>query len=370
VASVGGWVMRMAVRARLKGLDEFDFLIESRGVGVVFQPIAELDCREVVGFEAPARTPNGSSFADPAALFAEVYRRDRVGELDWVCRAAVFRAALAAKVPRGTPAVHQCRTDRHQRALPGRPPWRFRQGGPRVRVRGRGPVGKVTNAVNVVYATCAGPRGHALVGARHYMPREWADDPERRQRAGVPEAVVFRTKPQLALELLADLHTAGLAPPWATGDEVYGRDSALRSFCEAHDIGYVVEVPCSFRAQLTSGRTIRADQARRLVAPDGWNHRSAGPGSKGERRYAWAWVATTSPRHHLLIRRSLTDPTELAYFYTWIPQGRPVTLPTLVRVAGQQWCHDCNQPCVRVDLGGLCPNRDQPITIRDITDQH
>ncbi len=98
-----GRVMRMAVRARLKGLDEFDFLVESRGVGVVFQPIVDLNDREVVGFEGLARTPEGSSFADPAALFAEAYRRHRVGELDWVCRAAVFRAALAAKVPRELP---------------------------------------------------------------------------------------------------------------------------------------------------------------------------------------------------------------------------------------------------------------------------
>ncbi len=40
------------------------------------------------------------------------------------------------------------------------------------------------------------------------------------------------------------------------------------------------------------------------------------------------------------------------------------------RTLGKQWCHDCNRPCVRVDLGGLCPHRDQPITVRDITDQH
>jgi hypothetical protein len=73
-----------------------------------------------------------------------------------------------------------------------------------------------------------------------------------------------------------------------------------------------------------------------LLQPDAWNHRSAGPGSKGERRYAWAWLATTSPRHHLLIRRSLSDPTELAYFYTWVRESRPVTLPTLVRVAGMR----------------------------------
>ena len=40
------------------------------------------------------------------------------------------------------------------------------------------------------------------------------------------------------------------------------------------------------------------------------------------------------------------------------------------RHLGEQWCRDCNRPCVRVDLGGLCPHCDEPITIRDITDQH
>ena len=179
-----------------------------------------------------------------------------------------------------------------------------------------GCVGKVTNAVNVVYCTYATPRGHALVGARPYLPQEWTDDPDRRARAGIPEAVTFRTKPQLALDLLTDLHTAGEAPPWATGDEVYGRDGALRGFCEPHDIGYVFEVPARFASTCPHGRSIRADRPADCVQPDGWNHRSAGPGSKGERRYAWAWLATTSPRHHLLVRRSLTDPTELAYFYT------------------------------------------------------
>jgi uncharacterized C2H2 Zn-finger protein len=40
------------------------------------------------------------------------------------------------------------------------------------------------------------------------------------------------------------------------------------------------------------------------------------------------------------------------------------------RFLGQQWCYDCGRPCIRVDLGGLCPHRNEPITIRDITDQH
>ena len=200
-----------------------------------------------------------------------------------------------------------------------------------------GCVGKVTNAVNVVYCTYATRRGHAIIGAVPYLPQEWADDDARRERAGIDEAVTFRTKPQLALDLLTDLQAAQMAPPWATGDEVYGRDSALRGFCEDHEIGYVFEVACSFRVQLTTGRSVRADHAVGLLAPDAWNYRSAGPGSKGERRYAWGWLATTSPRHHLLVRRSLTDPTELAYFSTYVPEGRPVTLPTLVNVAGMRW---------------------------------
>ena len=50
--------------------------------------------------------------------------------------------------------------------------------------------------------------------------------------------MVFKTKPALAVDLLTDLHTAGLLP-WATGDEVYGRDKDLRDFCEQHSMGYV-----------------------------------------------------------------------------------------------------------------------------------
>jgi len=177
------------------------------------------------------------------------------------------------------------------------------------------------------------------VGARLYLPKEWAGDPDRRERAGVPEAVTFKTKPALAVDLLTDLESLRQLPPWVTADEVYGRDPALRAFCEHpdRDLGYVLEVPCSFRVALPHRGKVRADHAARLVPADGWNHRSAGPGSKGERTYEWAWIATTSPRHHLLIRRSLSDPTELAYFYTYVPEGRPVTLPTLVRVAGMRW---------------------------------
>ena len=40
------------------------------------------------------------------------------------------------------------------------------------------------------------------------------------------------------------------------------------------------------------------------------------------------------------------------------------------RYLGRQYCHDCHRPCVRVDLGALCPHCDTPITISDILNQH
>jgi transposase-like protein len=40
------------------------------------------------------------------------------------------------------------------------------------------------------------------------------------------------------------------------------------------------------------------------------------------------------------------------------------------RYLGQQWCHDCNRPCLRLGIGALCPNCEEPTTISDLTDQH
>jgi SRSO17 transposase len=200
-----------------------------------------------------------------------------------------------------------------------------------------GCVGKVTNAVNVVYATYASGHGHATVAARLYLPAEWADD-ELRRRAKIPDEVTFATKPQLAVQILAEFHAHRQLPPFITGDEVYGNNPALRSWCEQHQVGYVLGVPCSFTLTLGCGTRMRAEQAVRLVNTHGWNYRSAGAGSKGERDYAWAWIATASSNHHLLVRRSLKDPTDLAYFYCYSPPSRlPATLAVLVRVAGMRW---------------------------------
>ena len=67
-----------------------------------------------------------------------------------------------------------------------------------------------------------------------------------------------------------------------------------------------------------------------------WEVRSAGKGSKGDRWYAWAWIATASPRHHLLVRRHLKT-GELAFHYCWVPEGQLLTKTRLIRAAGLRW---------------------------------
>ena len=200
-----------------------------------------------------------------------------------------------------------------------------------------GCAGRVANGINVVYASYTAPAGHAVIAARLYVPKDWADDRDRRHAAGIPGDLKFDTKPQLAAEIVKDLLAEGRCPPWVTGDEVYGRDAGLRSFLEDHGTGYVLKIPCSFRITLPSGQRMRADHAARLVPARAWQTASAGHGSKGQRDYGWAWLATASASRHLLIRRNLTDPADQAYLYCHIPAGRARSFTTLVRVAGRRW---------------------------------
>ncbi len=203
-----------------------------------------------------------------------------------------------------------------------------------------GCAGRVANGVNTVYCSYATPGGHALVGARIYLPAEQLADPGRRAALGISPTMEFRTKPQLAQDILADMIADQTMPPWAAGDEVYGRSGGLRTFLQDNGIGYVMRVGCAFHVELTRDRPLRVDRAVATHLTGRKHQRRwqvcSVTGSKGERAYAWAWLATTSPRHYLLIRKHRVT-GEVAYHYCWVPPGQPVTLMTLVRVACLRW---------------------------------
>jgi SRSO17 transposase len=123
-------------------------------------------------------------------------------------------------------------------------------------------------AVTLTFATS---RGHTLIGRSLYLPGECAADEEHRELAGVPEQVMFATKPELARALLQRVHQRGIRAAFVTGDEVYGgRD--LRRAIRALGMGYVLAVRANHALTLGSGRTVtagrgrQADPGRRLAA--------------------------------------------------------------------------------------------------------
>ena len=201
-----------------------------------------------------------------------------------------------------------------------------------------GCVGKVANGINTVHLSYVREgTGHALIGAREWIPAAHIDDPVKSRVMGLPDGLAFRTKGQLAIDILTEAFADGVRLDFVCGDEVYGSCTELREFCEDRDQAYVVRVPCSFRITVASGFTLTCKQAAaRLGHRRGWEVRSAGSGSKGQRWYAWAWLAAASRRHHLLIRRHLTT-GELAFCYCYLPEGQPASPSRPIRAAGLRW---------------------------------
>lgn len=109
-----------------------------------------------------------------------------------------------------------------------------------------GATGKIDNCQTGVFLAYAGPGGHTLLDERLYLPEEWAADRERREAAGVPDEVVFRTKPELALELIEGLGRQ-VRHGWVTFDEAYGKDPAFLAGLEEAEERYIGEVPKSTR---------------------------------------------------------------------------------------------------------------------------
>ena len=202
-----------------------------------------------------------------------------------------------------------------------------------------GCAGGVENGINTVHLSYVREKtGHALIGARQWIPAGHIQDPVKSLVMGLPLDLVFRTKGQLAIVICADALADGIRFDFMCGDEVYGNCPGLREFLEGQGQGYVLRVPSNFHVTLARGAAVTCAEAVRslLTATRRWEVRSAGKGSKGDRWYGWAWLATASPRHYLLVRRHLKT-GELAFHYCYVPGGQAVTLTRLVRAAGLRW---------------------------------
>jgi SRSO17 transposase len=202
-----------------------------------------------------------------------------------------------------------------------------------------GTAGRIENCQVGVFLAFAGRHGHTLLDRELYLPREWADDIDRREEAGIPNGVTFATKPQLAQRMLQRAWAAGVEAAWVTADTVYGNDGKFRRFLEANEQPYVLAVQSN--QQLWDGQTrSRVDTIAATWPAGAWRRASAGAGAKGPRDYDWA-VRAFGPvdgrgwQLWLLVRRHRGKADERAYDLCRGPADTP--WPELVRVAGSRW---------------------------------
>lgn len=105
-----------------------------------------------------------------------------------------------------------------------------------------GRLGKIDNGQVGIYMGYVSRQEHALVDVRLYLPKEWAQDKARRKKCGVPKEIRYRTRHELALEML-ETHGRYLPHQWIAGDDEMGRSSRFRRDLRALDEQYLLDVP-------------------------------------------------------------------------------------------------------------------------------
>jgi SRSO17 transposase len=216
-----------------------------------------------------------------------------------------------------------------------------------------GTAGRIENCQIGVFLSYASPQGYTFIDRELYLPKSWTDDKERCHSAAVPEEVKFATKPQLARQMLERAFNANVPAAWVTADEVYGSDRRLRLWLEEQQQAYVMAV--STTEPIWIDFEMHKVEALVATLPEsGWLRLSCGDGSKGPREYDWARVRFNCPHspeweRWLLVRRSLTDQTDMAYYVAFAPTG--TTREEMVSVAGTRWTIETSFKTAKGDVG-------------------
>ena len=229
-----------------------------------------------------------------------------------------------------------------------------------------GTLGRTDNCQVGVFANYCSPKGHTFLDRRLFLPQEWADDKGRREEAGVPEGVVFRTKPELALEMLSVAVNEGVSFRWVGGDSVYGDSPTFVRGVRQLGKWYVVDtsadarvwteepqvIPAEQRPKPRRGRPCtqplivgeakRVDEVIAALPTKAWRRVTVAEGSQGPRVYEfaefWVWFCEEGlpgPKERLLVRRSIAQEPELKYHRS--NASAEVALEKLAAVRGTRW---------------------------------
>lgn len=223
-----------------------------------------------------------------------------------------------------------------------------------------GTLGRTENCQVGVFLGYHAARGHTLIDRRLFLPEEWAADRPRRAKAGVPEGVVFRTKPALALGMVADAAAAGVPFRWVVGDGVYGDSPTFCQGVRGLEKWYVLDSSADARvwtaepAVIPPGRKpargrpttkpavatkpARVDAVVAGLPPAAWRRLTVAEGSQGPLLYEYAEVRAwfseegqPSGPERLLVRRSLGQEPEVKYHRTNAPPEVPLAAVAAVR---------------------------------------
>ena len=105
-----------------------------------------------------------------------------------------------------------------------------------------GQLGKQDNCQVAVSVSVSSRIGSVPMGYRLYLPKEWAEDIQRRTKAGVPQDIVFATKPEIALDLIRRAKDKDVPVGPVLADAGYGSDTAFRDALSALELQYAVGV--------------------------------------------------------------------------------------------------------------------------------
>jgi SRSO17 transposase len=180
------------------------------------------------------------------------------------------------------------------------------------------------------------------IATRLYLPREWALDPPRREKAKVPEAVVFQTKPEIALDLLDLARELKVPHACVTADADYGDNPNFLNGLELRKERYVVAVRCDFMVS-TLERGGSVQRVDRMIAAQGkklWRVIKWREGSKGWLKARFVavrcWRVRTDGKRRIgwLIGEDSADGKRR---YWWSNFGRKMPLEKMVEYAHRRY---------------------------------
>jgi SRSO17 transposase len=203
-----------------------------------------------------------------------------------------------------------------------------------------GTLGKIGNCQIAVTCCYTDLQASWPVAVRLYLPQAWAEEPARRGQARVPEEVTFRTKPEIALELLDQARAWGVPHRCVVADADYGDNPNFLAGLESRQEHYVVGVRADFRVSPQRKATSpvqRADQALRALPRWQWRTIRWRQGTKGWLRKKFVavrcWRLTSNGQRRvgwlLGERATRGQPEERKYYWSNLPAAA-----TLEELAG------------------------------------